>query len=134
MSADSTFASTTIDAAAASSAATDPSDKLTPDELTILSFDGGELKEIMSVGGNSLRGIITTTQECTAQAKPCVRGEKPCCGEPCLHLYDDIDFTFDNNILLLCDSMFKLALIVINLAGISGLVIKVVRPYQSPSY
>jgi FlaG/FlaF family flagellin (archaellin) len=57
-SADSTFASTTIDAATASFAATDPSDKLTPDELTILSSDGGEfLNEIMSVGGNSLRGI-----------------------------------------------------------------------------
>ena len=30
-----------------------------------------------------------------------------CCSESCLLLYDDIDFTFDN-ILLLCDSIFKL--------------------------
>jgi hypothetical protein len=79
-SSDSTFASITIDAAAASSAATDPSDKLTQDELTILSLDGGELKEIMSVGGNPLRGIITTTQACAAMGESCKF--KFCCGDP----------------------------------------------------
>jgi hypothetical protein len=69
------------------------------------------LNEIMSVGGNSLRGIFTTTQECVAKAAPC-GFPLVCCGEPCLLLYDDIDFTFDNKILLLCDSIFKLALLV----------------------
>jgi hypothetical protein len=83
---------------------------MTPDELTILSSDGGELKEIMSVGGNFLRGIITTTQACSGQDGNCsCKGCKPCCGESCLLLYDDIDFTFDN-ILLLCDSIFKWSL------------------------
>jgi hypothetical protein len=104
-SADSTFASTTIDAAAASSAATDPSDKMTPDELTILLSNGGELKNIISVGGNFFK---KDTQECSGEGEFCLQFTW-CCGESCLLLYDDIDFTFDN-ILLLCDSIFKLAL------------------------
>jgi hypothetical protein len=103
--ASSTFASTTIDAAAAaaSSAVTDPSDTMTPGELTILSSDGGELETTMSVGDNSLRGIITTTKDCVKDFQVCIEGDTCCGGESCLNLYDDIDFTFDN-ILLLCDS------------------------------
>jgi hypothetical protein len=80
---------------------------MTPGELTILSSDGGELKEIM-LGGNSLRGIITSTQDCGVWGSACGMGSatKPCCGKSCLLLYDDIDFNFDN-ILLLCDIIFK---------------------------
>ena len=121
-SADSTFTSTTIDAAsaAASSAATDPSDKMTPGELTILSSDGGELKEILSVGGNTLRGIIFSdysTQFCASNGDPCDQ-DSNCCGKSCLLLYDEIDFIFDN-ILLLCDNIFQLAFSVFILKGLA---------------
>ncbi len=125
-SADSTFTSTTIDAAsaAASSAATDPSDKMTPGELTILSSDGGELKEILSVGGNTLRGIIfsddsTQDYDFGKKSDKCVQGfYSNCCCKSCLLLYDEIDFIFDN-ILLLCDNIFQLAFSVFILKGLA---------------
>ena len=57
-----------------------PSDE----DLTMLSSDGDELIEVMSVGGNSLRG-----PSCAKGGETCYHGYY-CCGESCLLLYDDV--------------------------------------------